>query len=200
MKEIYFTVFESPIGLFYLFSSKDGLCGLQIFSFVSLGSPPEKEKWGEKKWGKKQWKEQLHEQFGIWFFDRFTKEGKAIPKENRTDPILQKACKELDLYFQGNLKSFTTQLDIEGTEFQKKVWRALIEIPYGEHVSYQDIAIEVDSPKAVRAVGQANHRNLLSIFIPCHRVLYKDGSLGGYGSGLGVKEWLLNHEKRFSKT
>ncbi len=115
-------------------------------------------------------------------------------QEKETDIIIK--CKnELTEYFIGERKKFDIPLNIHGTEFRKKVWYALTEIPYGETASYKDIATKVGNPKAVRAVGGANHNNLISIIIPCHRVIGADGNLTGYGGELWRKEWLLNMEK-----
>lgn len=108
---------------------------------------------------------------------------------------LRKLKKELDAYFQGKLKSFSVPLDMEGTAFQKKVWRQLLKIPYGETWSYRRQALAVKNPKAVRAVAQANRRNPVAIVVPCHRVIGSDGRLTGYGGGLWRKEFLLNLEK-----
>jgi O-6-methylguanine DNA methyltransferase len=97
-------------------------------------------------------------------------------------------------YFRGELREFTCRLDLEGTQFQKKCWNALMSIPYGKTVSYADIARQVGSPRAFRAVGQANHNNPIPIIVPCHRVITSSGTLGGYGGGLDVKERLLRLE------
>ena len=94
----------------------------------------------------------------------------------------------------GKRKSFDLPLKPEGTEFQKKVWNALLDIPYGETRSYKDIAVAIGNPKACRAVGMANNRNPISIIIPCHRVIGANGSLVGYGGGLPIKIELLNLE------
>ncbi|MEA4895858.1 MAG: methylated-DNA--[protein]-cysteine S-methyltransferase [Oscillospiraceae bacterium] len=107
------------------------------------------------------------------------------------------AAKQLREYFDGTRKSFDLPLDAQGTEFQKKVWEALLEIPYGETKSYKDIAERAGSPRGFRAVGGANHNNPISIVIPCHRVIASDGGLGGYGGGLGTKTLLLELERKF---
>ncbi len=113
-------------------------------------------------------------------------------------PCCLKECiKQLDEYFKGTRQIFNLNLYIEGTSFRKKVWKKLQEIPYGETCSYKDIAISIDNVKAVRAVGNANHHNNISIVIPCHRVIGSNSSLTGYAGGLWRKEWLLNHEKHF---
>lgn len=103
-------------------------------------------------------------------------------------------AKQLDEYFDGNRKEFELPLDLQGTEFCKKVWVNLLEIPYGETRSYEDIAIAVGNPKGMRAVGMANHKNPIMIVVPCHRVIGKDGSLAGYAGGLNIKKKLLNIE------
>jgi len=102
--------------------------------------------------------------------------------------------RQLEAYFAGQLKSFEVKLAPEGTEFQRSVWKALCEIPYGETRTYKEIAISVGKPKAYRAVGLANNRNPISIIVPCHRVIGANGKLIGYASGLDVKEFLLRLE------
>ncbi|MBA4549692.1 methylated-DNA--[protein]-cysteine S-methyltransferase [Thermoactinomyces intermedius] len=101
---------------------------------------------------------------------------------------------EIDEYFQGTRKTFEIPFDLYGTPFQKRVWRQLSTIPYGEVRTYKEIASAIGSPKAVRAVGGANNKNPLSIVIPCHRVIGSNGSLVGYGGGLHIKEYLLTLE------
>lgn len=101
---------------------------------------------------------------------------------------------ELDDYFRGKRQIFNFPLDLRGTEFQKDVWKALLNIPYGTTKSYSDIAIEINRPKAVRAVGAANGANPIPIVIPCHRVIGKDGSLTGFRGGLELKKELLKLE------
>lgn len=110
-------------------------------------------------------------------------------------PILQETEKQLAEYFAGIRKAFDLPLAPEGTDFQKSVWQALQQIPYGETRSYKEIATAVGNPKASRAVGMANNRNPISIVIPCHRVIGANGKLVGYGGGLGIKEALLQLEK-----
>lgn len=108
--------------------------------------------------------------------------------------ILRPYEEQLRAYFQGELREFTCKLDLNGTEFQKKCWNALLRIPYGKTCSYADIAQQVGSPRAFRAVGQANHNNPIPIIVPCHRVITSSGTLGGYGGGLDVKQKLLHLE------
>lgn len=110
-------------------------------------------------------------------------------------PVLAQAAAELAEYFRGERRGFTTPLQLEGTEFQQEVWRELQRIPYGERRSYAQIAAALGRPDACRAVGAANGRNPLSIFIPCHRVVGANGSLTGYAGGVDAKRWLLAHER-----
>ncbi|MCD8123652.1 MAG: methylated-DNA--[protein]-cysteine S-methyltransferase [Lachnospiraceae bacterium] len=102
---------------------------------------------------------------------------------------------QLQEYFQGKRMVFDLPLGPEGTDFQKRVWDCLGEIPYGETRSYQEVAEAAGNRRACRAVGMANHRNPISIVIPCHRVIGKDGSMTGYGGGVDKKIWLLEHER-----
>ncbi len=110
-------------------------------------------------------------------------------------PLLKEAARQLKGYFAGELKEFSLPLEPFGTAFMKQVWSALCEIPYGKTASYKDIAEKVGKPKAARAVGLANNRNPIPIFIPCHRVIGADGSLTGYRGGLEMKKKLLDLEK-----
>lgn len=114
-------------------------------------------------------------------------------QEKRTE-ILQEAERQLDLYFEGKLKKFDLPLSPEGSDFQKKVWRALLGIPYGTTSSYGEIAKKIGHEKAARAIGGANHANPIAIVIPCHRVIGKDGKMVGYAGGLHVKVKLLKLE------
>lgn len=115
-----------------------------------------------------------------------------VPGDNE---LLARLKRELAEYFTGRRRQFSVPLDYPGTEFQHKVWRALLDIPYGETCSYEDIARAVGAPRAVRAVGTANGCNRIAIVIPCHRVVNKGGKLGGYGGGLWRKQALLALEK-----
>lgn len=115
-----------------------------------------------------------------------------------SDQILDQAEAELKEYFAGERKEFTVPVRLTGTEFQKKVWAALEEIPYGGTATYGEIAARIGSPKACRAVGTANHHNPVPIIVPCHRVIGAGGSLTGYGGGLEVKAYLLTLERHVS--
>ncbi len=110
-------------------------------------------------------------------------------------PVLQRAARELNEYFAGRRKAFDLPLRATGTPFQQQVWRALAAIPFGERISYEELARRVGRPKAMRAVGAANGRNPLPIIVPCHRVVAKDGSLSGFGGGVVNKRRLLDHEQ-----
>ena len=115
-------------------------------------------------------------------------ESKIIPD------VLIDAAYQLNEYFEGKLQNFDLLLNPEGTEFQKKVWSLLSEIPYGKTLSYLELSRRLGDVKAIRAVASANGKNPLWIIIPCHRVIGSDGSLTGYAGGLHRKKWLLNHE------
>lgn len=121
-----------------------------------------------------------------------TYRGEAVSCET---PLLVCAVKELNEYFDGKRIFFTIPLRPEGTPFQKRCWDALCRIPYGETRTYAQQAAMIGNPKACRAVGMGNHRNPLPIFIPCHRVVGKNGTLTGYAGGLHIKETLLNIER-----
>ncbi|AQY50114.1 cysteine methyltransferase [Listeria weihenstephanensis] len=103
---------------------------------------------------------------------------------------------ELTAYFEGNLKSFQVPIAYKGSDFQQLVWQTLQTIPFGDTVSYSQLANKINNSKAFRAVARANGANQLSLIVPCHRVINSNGELGGYGGGLARKEWLLAHEKR----
>lgn len=109
--------------------------------------------------------------------------------------LIKDAAAQLTEYLDGRRKEFNLPLNPQGTEFQKKVWKALCDIPYGETRSYKQVAEAVGNPKAPRAIGMANNRNPIMIFIPCHRVVGSNGSLVGYAGGLDLKEKLLSIEK-----
>lgn len=115
-------------------------------------------------------------------------ESKIIPED------LEDAVYQLNEYFEGKRQNFDLLLNPEGTEFQKKVWAALLEIPFGKTISYLELSKNLGDVKAIRAVASANGKNPLWIIIPCHRVIGSDGSLTGYAGGLHRKKWLLNHE------
>jgi methylated-DNA-[protein]-cysteine S-methyltransferase len=110
------------------------------------------------------------------------------------------AVDQLEAYFAGELTDFNLELDLQGTGFQQRVWKALLTIPYGETRSYGEIAEQIGAPGSARAVGLANGRNPIAIVVPCHRVIGASGSLTGYGGGLERKQTLLELEKRAALT
>jgi methylated-DNA-[protein]-cysteine S-methyltransferase len=114
---------------------------------------------------------------------------KKIKSDPQLPPVIKKCRKQLDEYFKGKRQNFSLDVQLEGTDFQKKVWEQLQRIPFGETASYKDVAVAIGNEKAVRAVGGANGMNNIAIIIPCHRVV-------GFGGGLWRKVWLLNHEKQ----
>jgi methylated-DNA-[protein]-cysteine S-methyltransferase len=111
-------------------------------------------------------------------------------------PCLEECIEQIDEYFRGKRREFSLDLQLHGTDFQKRVWSQLMKIPFGETASYKDIAASIGNEKAVRAVGNANGKNRISIIIPCHRVIGSNGKLIGYASGVWRKEWLLLHERK----
>jgi len=129
---------------------------------------------------------------------RFGWEIKEGEKEEN-HPLLQWTRRELEEYFQGKRREFSVPLKPDGTEFQKKVWKALTEIPYGETRTYGEVAAAVGNDKASRAVGMANHCNPIPVIIPCHRVIGKNGKLTGYAGGLEKKTALLDLERSFEE-
>ncbi len=109
--------------------------------------------------------------------------------------LIKRVKKELEEYFEGKRKKFEIKIEWTiGTEFQRRVWRELLKIPYGQVVSYKDVAERIGNPNAVRAVGGANGKNPMAVVVPCHRVVNANGGLGGYSSGLKIKRKLLDLE------
>jgi methylated-DNA-[protein]-cysteine S-methyltransferase len=113
---------------------------------------------------------------------------------NHSSPLMREALRQFRSYFAGELRDFDLPLEIVGTEFQKRVWNTLRNIPYGQTWSYSQLAGEIGAPRAVRAVGAANGRNPIPIIVPCHRVIGASGQLVGFGGGLGWKRLLLELE------
>lgn len=157
-------IYESPVGPLQMISDNRNLCLLKYFR-------------NDKAEG---------------FINSKLSDYKIINKSNE---ILKDTSKQLNEYFLGKRKIFDISLKfLYGTKFQTKVWKNLNSIKYGETASYFDVAKMIDNPKSFRAVGNANNKNPISIIIPCHRVVAKDGSLGGYGGGLNSKKFLLGIE------
>lgn len=125
-----------------------------------------------------------------------TGKGKAQPNPEwvPVDDVGLGVTQQLNEYFAGDRVVFDLPLNPQGTDFQKDVWKALVKIPFGITKTYQQIAQQIERPKAVRAVGAANGRNPIPLVIPCHRVIGANGKLTGFGGGLPIKQWLLAHE------
>ena len=117
-----------------------------------------------------------------------------IKTSTKISKCLKSCIVQLDEYFEGNRTQFDLKLNPQGTDFQKKVWDELLNIPFGKTRSYLEQTKKIGDPKAIRAVASANGRNPIWIIIPCHRVIGSDGSLTGYGGGIWRKKWLLEHE------
>lgn len=128
----------------------------------------------------------------VIFVDKLKSNDRNLPE------IAKKAEKQLKNYFDGSLLTFDLKLAPQGTDFQKRVWQELSNIPFGKNASYMDMAIKLGDPKVIRAAASANGKNPISIIIPCHRVIGKDGSLTGYAGGLHRKKWLLDHENKLA--
>lgn len=119
-------------------------------------------------------------------------------KDTEKPYVLEEVCRQLDEYFNGKRKTFEIKIHFQGTDFQNKVWNELTKISYGDVVTYKHLSKRIGNKNAVRAVGNANGKNKINIIVPCHRVIGSNGKLTGYGGGLWRKEWLLEHEKKYS--
>lgn len=116
--------------------------------------------------------------------------------DDATHPCIAPAVHQLTEYLEGHRQSFDLPLDLHGTEFQKDAWHALANVPYGHTWSYAQQATSIGRPTATRAIGAANGRNPVAVILPCHRIIGANGALTGFGGGIGVKQWLLEHERR----
>lgn len=121
----------------------------------------------------------------------------SLSNASKAAQILLQTTIELEQYFNGQRTEFQIPLDYAGTKFQEQVWKQLLKIPFGQTISYKELAKRIKNAKAVRAVGSANGKNPLTIIVPCHRVIASDGELGGYAGGLKLKKKLLDLEKQF---
>lgn len=128
---------------------------------------------------------------GLYFVEEKTE------SNEKESAILKITITQLDEYFSGNRIEFDLKLLPEGTDFQMKVWKQLLKIPFGVTKSYLDIAIALGNRNALRAIGNANGKNKISIIIPCHRVIGANGSMTGFGGGIWRKKWLLEHEQKY---
>ncbi len=131
-------------------------------------------------------------------FPRADQDERIEPDWSRDRRYLGVAIEQLEAYFAGHLLAFDVALAARGTDFRKTVWNELGRIPYGETISYGELARRIGEPHASRAVGAANGANPLPIIVPCHRVIGANGKLTGFGGGLPIKQWLLDHERRFA--
>jgi len=163
---IHYSDMDSPLGCLYLGQHAEGLCVL------TLGDGA---------------KDKL-----------FAYVEKVFPEAElkASKPVLKETIDQLSEYFSGERIHFELKMFLRGTEFQKRVWQGLQEIPYGKTISYGTLASSLNSPGGMRAVGAANGQNPIPIIVPCHRVIAADGSLGGYTGGLGIKRKLLDMEQR----
>lgn len=159
------TVFKTPLGYMFCAATQKGICLLSFYGQSNL----------------KQQIEKIQKFFNA----------EAISAHNKHFDCLEK---ELTEYFEGKRKEFTIPLQLVGTPFQQEAWKILMKIPYGETISYKEQAQLLKNPKAVRAVGSANGKNLIAIIIPCHRIINTNGKLGGYAGGLENKKALLQLE------
>lgn len=114
-------------------------------------------------------------------------------------PLLDDVIQQLNDYFEGDRESFDIDFDLMGSDFQKKVWNELTNIPFGKTISYSELALKLGDLKAIRAVASANGKNPIGVIIPCHRVIGSDGSLTGFAWGLDKKQWLLEHESKYKQ-
>jgi methylated-DNA-[protein]-cysteine S-methyltransferase len=130
----------------------------------------------------------------LWENERLNRVRLGPLEEDTQHPVLKETERQLLEYFAGQRRRFELELDFAGTDFQVRVWQALLTIPFGETRSYRDIAVQIGQPTAVRAVGAANGRNPISIIAPCHRVIGSSGSLTGFAGGLAAKQLLLSLE------
>ncbi|EPJ76445.1 MULTISPECIES: methylated-DNA--[protein]-cysteine S-methyltransferase [Pseudomonas] len=130
----------------------------------------------------------------LWENERLNRVRLGPLEEDTQHPLLKETERQLLEYFAGQRRRFELELDFAGTDFQIRVWHALLTIPFGETRSYRDIAVQIGQPTAVRAVGAANGRNPISIIAPCHRVIGSSGSLTGFAGGLAAKQLLLSLE------
>ncbi|WP_433861226.1 methylated-DNA--[protein]-cysteine S-methyltransferase [Pseudomonas thivervalensis] len=130
----------------------------------------------------------------LWENERLNRVRLGPLEEDTQHPLLKETERQLLEYFAGQRRRFELELDFAGTDFQVRVWHALLTIPFGETRSYRDIALQIGQPTAVRAVGAANGRNPISIIAPCHRVIGSSGSLTGFAGGLAAKQFLLSLE------
>lgn len=167
--DLFYSSFQTPVGALTAVRHRDGLLNIEF---------------GQG--------ETTIQRIKLWL----RRYGFNAEKLMQKDEALADVRTQLEEYFLGNRRAFTVPIDLQGTSFQKTVWNALLTIPYGETRSYKEVALQIGMPRAVRAIGQANHENPVPIIVPCHRVIGSNGELIGYGGGLSIKEKLLALEQR----
>ncbi len=165
MNESGITFFRTPLGVMWLWASPQGLCGAGFGESVPRNQ-----------------------------LTRQVRYGLEMPRPVTT-PLLERSKSYIDAYFNWRQKTFDLSLDLRGTSFQQSVWKCLLEIPYGETMTYGEIAMALGNPRSFQAVGQAVGANPVALVVPCHRVIGYDGSLRGYGGGLQRKSALLELEQ-----
>ncbi len=163
---VYYSEMDSPIGPLTIATTEKGVC------WISFGKVDD-ELFILRRWAK-----------------RWINSDQLVKAENELDNAKQ----QLSEYFSKKRSEFYLPVDLYGTAFQKLVWSSLMDIPFGETRAYKDIAMKINAPKAVRAIGGANHNNPVPIIVPCHRVIGSNGNLVGYGGGLNIKQFLLELE------
>ena len=165
-RSVYYQEFNSPIGLLTIASTEKGICWIEFGGIED----------------------------NIFRLQRFTNKWLKEYKLVESKAPLQEAIAQLNDYLTKRRQSFELPLDLYGTPFQKLVWNTLMQIPFGEVRSYKDVAIQMNAPKSVRAIGSANHYNPVPIIVPCHRVIGSNGNLVGYRGGTEIKKYLLSLE------
>jgi len=169
-KVVYYQDFNSSIGSLTIASTQKGICWIEFGDVES----------------------------NLFHLQRFTKKWLKEYTLVETEEYLTDAILQLNEYLAMKREIFDLPLDLYGTPFQKVVWNALLQIPFGEVRSYKDIAIQINAPKAVRAIGNANHHNPVPLIVPCHRVIGSNGNLVGYRGGTEIKQILLNLESKIN--
>jgi len=161
---VWWTCFTTPLGDTYIAATRQGVCKIAL-------------------------PEETREHFIVWLHRHF-KPAHILPHPG---PCME-AIEQLEAYFGGHKTRFELSLDLRGTPFQKKVWQTLLQIPYGQTISYRQLAEEVNKPAGYQAVGAAVSQNPVLVIVPCHRVISASGHLAGYAAGIQTKRWLLQHE------
>ena len=187
--------YDSPLGYLHIASDDDAIVKVSFCDEVALYSyyrivPP-----GKYPEFRKEKETAIPHGFSLSESESFEENLEEAFLRWNVSGVLQKCLLELDSYFAGKLKVFTVPIKLAGTDFRMRCWEALSKIPYGETVSYGQLADRIGNPKASRAVGGANHHNPIAVIVPCHRVIGADGSLTGFGGGLDKKRFLLELER-----